>query len=141
MLAMYLYDRMAHLPELIRHENMTTAKGTWYIFSSPYYRNVKKVDRSAWELMHSVIAGYNYYAGLMRSRGIDKQNNLEYMQGFVDYMSKGKYVKHSIVKALQEIVDVASNCGQGVGFDLHSMNFGVNEYGTLIFRDPIYVQE
>jgi len=88
-----------------------------------------------------VIAGYNYYAGLMRSRGIDKQNNLEYMQGFVDYMSKGKYVKHSIVKALQEIVDVASNCGQGVGFDLHSMNFGVNEYGTLIFRDPIYVQE
>jgi len=140
-LAMYLYDRIAHLPELIRHENMTTARGTWYIFSSPYYRNVKKVDRSAWELMHSVIAGYNYYAGFMRSRGIDKQNNIEYMQGFVDYMSKGKYVKHSIVKALQEIADVASNCGQGVGFDLHSKNFGVNEYGTLIFRDPIYVQE
>jgi hypothetical protein len=51
-----------------------------------------------------------------------------------------RFVPRSVVKALQEIVDVALNCGYGVGFDLKKNNFGVNEYGTLIFRDPIYVR-
>ena len=52
----------------------------------------------------------------------------------------GGALPNSILKALQEIVNVASNCGDKIGFDLHKKNFGVNEYGTLIFRDPIYVR-
>jgi hypothetical protein len=138
-LAMYQYDRMVHLPELIRHENITTARGTWYVFSSPYYRDVTKKDRSAWELMRSIISGYGQYSAYMAYKGFHRQNDAHYMQKFVEYMTEGKHIKYSIVKALQEIVDVASNCEQGAGFDLHKKNFGVNEYGTLIFRDPIYV--
>ena len=140
-LAMYLYNRMAHLPDLTRHEDITTVRARWYVFSSPYYRDVKRSDTSAWELRRHVIASYQYYTGYMRSKGIDKENNVEFMQGFVEYMKNSKYVKYSVVKALQEIVDAASNCGAGVGFDLHNKNFGVNDYGTLIFRDPIYVRD
>lgn len=46
----------------------------------------------------------------------------------------------SIIRALQEIVNVASNCGSYVGFDFTKRNFGVNEYGTLIFRDVFFVK-
>lgn len=140
-LAQFQYDRMMHLPEIVRHENIIVRPGSiWYVFSSPYYRNVTKKDRSAWELMGDIVKSYNYYASIMTYKGFHKENDIYFMQKFVDYMREGKYVKYSIVKALQEIVDVASNCGEGVGFDLHAKNFGVNEYGTLIFRDPIYVR-
>jgi hypothetical protein len=54
-------------------------------------------------------------------------------------MAEEKAVPRSIIRALQEIVNVASNCGGKPYFDLHKKNFGVNEYGTLIFRDPFYV--
>jgi len=47
-LAQFQYDRMTHLPELIRHQNITTVRGVWYVFSSPYYRNVTTKDRSAY---------------------------------------------------------------------------------------------
>jgi len=63
------------------------------------------------------------------------------MQGFVTYISQQDGISRSVVKALQEIVDISLNCGKEVGFDLCKKNFGVNEYGTLIFRDPIYVRE
>lgn len=136
-LAMYQYDRMAHLPELIRHENITTARGTWYVFSSPYYRNVTAKDKSAWELMKKVIRvsagafhiGYEY--GL---------RDIHLMQNTVNLIRKHKSLPNSIINAMQEIVDVSSNCGDGVWFDFIKQNFGVNEYGTLIFRDPVFVR-
>lgn len=134
-LAMFQYDRIAHLPELIRHENITTARGTWYVFSSPYYRNVKSSDTSAWKLMNRIICWYDsFYRMYNQFEGIDL------MQNIVNDFRKSD-VPRSVVKALQEIVNVASNCGGKVGFDLHKKNFGVNEYGTLIFRDPFYVRE
>jgi len=138
-LAQFQYDRMAHLPEIIRHENITTARGTWYVFSSPYYRNVMKSDSSAWKLMRQVVEAYKiFYRKYNQFEGIDLMQNI--VNDFEEY-ADAIVIPHSIVKALQEIVDVASNCGERVGFDLHKKNFGVNEYGTLIFRDPIYVRE
>jgi hypothetical protein len=137
---------MAHLPELIRHENITTARGRWFVFSSPYYRDVKSSDASAWNLMKEIIRAYTNYThrqDYLERVGFVRNGEIHYMQGFVNYIMwsrEQKYIPRSVVKALQEIVNVASNCGDNVGFDLKKNNFGVNEYGTLIFRDPIYVR-
>jgi len=135
-LAMYQYDRMAHLPELVRHENRTVGYTTWYVFSSPFYRNVTTKDKSAYLLMKKVIRVVEdafttgYQAGY---------KGRELMMLIVHVVKRHQEIPRSIVKALQEIVDVTSNCGDNIGFDLHRGNFGVNEYGTLIFRDPVYV--
>lgn len=143
-LAMFQYDRMAHLPEIIRHENITVRPGSmWYVFSSPYYRNVTTKDRSAYELMRKIIQTEQRISTLLYCEG---HRGIELMQRIVTELRLYGHqyygtLPNSVLKALQEIVDVASNCGQGVGFDLHKKNFGVNEYGTLIFRDPIYVRE
>lgn len=145
-LAMFQYDRMMHLPEMIRHENITIRPGIiWYVFSSPYYRNVKRTDTSAYRMMKIIIEMYKEFWNQQRdyqyqAYGRVKQG-IGVMQKFVEYVNEMKIVSRSVVKALQEIVNVASNCGPIVGFDLHSKNFGVNEYGTLIFRDPFYVME
>lgn len=147
-LSQFQYDRMAHIPELLRHDNINSSSGTeWYVFSSPFYRNVTKKDRSAYRLMNDIIAVYKEFW--------DKERDYQYqaygrvkvswkvMQDFVKYARTEcqSVIPRSVVRALQEIVDVASNCGDIVGFDFHKKNFGVNDYGTLIFRDPFYVME
>jgi hypothetical protein len=141
-LAQFQYDRMAHLPEMIRHENMTTVRGTWYVFSSPYYRNVKSSDTSAWKMMKRIMDNGSAYFQMHYAMGV---RGIYLMQAIVNSMKEhsSSYgpLPRSVIRALQEIVNIASNCGQGVGFDLHKKNFGVNEYGTLIFRDLIYVRE
>jgi hypothetical protein len=43
-----------------------------------------------------------------------------------------------MINAMHLLVDLGAMCGD-VRFDFHKKNFGVNEYGTLIFRDPMYV--
>jgi hypothetical protein len=134
-LAMFQYDRIAHLPEIIRHENITVRPGVyWYVFSSPYYRNVTQKDASAYKLMKKIILWYSEYRA-----------NYAHVEGYDGMMRFAKFVEydvpHSIVRALKEIALAAGNCGGYVGFDLTKSNFGVNEYGTLIFRDPIYVRD
>lgn len=136
-LAMFQYDRMAHLPELIQHENITTARSIWYVFSSPFYRNVTTKDKSAYELMKKIV---RTYAGAFHIAYRDGFRGLLLMNMIVNIMKNSGSLPNSIIKALQEIVDISSNCGDNVGFDLHKKNFGVNEYGTLIFRDPVYVK-
>lgn len=143
-LAQFQYDRMMHLPEIIRHKNIMTARGIWYVFSSPYYRNVTTKDKSAYTLMKLIIKWYSQFFAMYRQYQVQAygrvRDGLKTMQEFVKYLVDVRDIPRSIIKALQEIVDVASNCGEKVGFDLHKKNFGVNEYGTLIFRDPIYVR-
>ena len=130
-LAMYHYDRMAHLPEIIRHENITVRPGIfWYVFSSPYYRNVTTKDKSAWLLMKKLILWWSEYKG--------SKSGIYNMQEFVNFVYDD--FPKSIIRALQEIVDIASNCGDNIGFDFHKGNFGVNAYGTLIFRDVFWVR-
>jgi hypothetical protein len=130
-------DRMMHLPEIIRHDNIYSSRGMeWYVFSSPWYRDVRKSDTSAYTLMRKILDVNNHFSFLISG---EKLLDIERMQAFEVYV-RGK-VPHSVSKALREIIDVSSNCGNNVGFDLHKKNFGVNEYGTLIFRDPVYVRE
>ena len=105
------------------------------MFSSPYYRDVTTKDKSAYSLMKKIVMWYDVFYQRCHIR-----NDLALMQDIVNEFKRESNVPRSVVKALQEIVDVASNCGQNVGFDFHKKNFGVNEYGTLIFRDPIYVR-
>lgn len=135
-LAMFQYKRIAHLPEIIRHDDVFGYGGRrWYVFSSPYYRNVTKKDKSAWLLRKKIIDWYKIFY-----RQYNAKHGLTLMQSIVDDFKKSDIVPYSVVRALQEIVDIASNCGnEDVGFDFHRQNFGVNEYGTLIFRDPFYV--
>lgn len=142
-LAQFQYDRMAHLPELIRHENVTVRPGSiWYVFSSPFYRDVTTKDRSAYKMMKEIVRVVSTLHSILYCK---KYRDIELMQEIVTHIETQGHqygiLPRSVVKALQEIVDVASNCGNKVGFDLHKKNFGVNEYGTLIFRDPIYVRE
>ena len=136
-LSQFQYNRMMHLPEMIRNENITTVRGVWYIFSSPYYRNVTTKDISAYKLMKKIIEWYQVFY-----RQYHTHEGIVLMQDIVRDFDESSDVPRSVVKALQEIIDVASNCGgMRVGFDLTKSNFGVNEYGVLIFRDPIYVRE
>jgi hypothetical protein len=137
-LAMFLYDKMAHLPDLTRHENITTVRGIWYVFSSPFYRDIKRSDTSAWTLMKEIVRYQSAYHAIAYKEGY---RNVELMRMIVIMMQDYSSLPKSVMKALYEIMDAASNCGDNVGFDLHKKNFGVNEYGTLIFRDPIYVRE
>jgi len=136
-LAMFQYDRLMHLPEIIRHENITTVRGIWYVFSSPYYRNVRASDTSAYKLMMKIVKYIHLIGAYGYIRGIRGHDLMRYI---VDDMKRAREFPHSIIKAMEEIVEVASNCGDKVGFDLHKNNFGVNEYGVLIFRDPIVVR-
>jgi hypothetical protein len=137
-LAMYQYSRMAHLPEIIRHENITMPNGVrWYVFSSPYYRDVSSRDISAWALMKQIIRVANAAFNIGYATGY---TDLILMNLMVSIIRKNKSLPNSVIKALQEIVNVSSNCGGDIGFDFHKKNFGVNEYGTLIFRDPVHVR-
>lgn len=136
-LAQFQYDRMMHLPEIIRHENITVRPGVmWYVFSSPYYRNVTLKDKSAWMIRKKLMSLYREY------RAIDRNlEGYDGMRGLISFIRHDSHIPNSIIKAMEEIMYVALNCGDRVGFDLVKSNFGVNEYGVLIFRDPIYVRE
>lgn len=146
-MAMFQYDRMAHLPELVRHSSISTGSGTqWHVFSSPFYRDVKKSDTSAYRLMHHIISVYKEFWNKERNYQYQAYGRvyagLKVMQNFVEYAKEmDAVIPRSIVKALQEMVNVVGNCGEAPSFDFHKKNFGVNEYGTLIFRDPMYVLE
>lgn len=152
-LAMFQYDRIAHLPEMIRHDNIVKRMqmgGKWgtpyiseriiYVFSSPFYRNVTKKDRSAYELMRDIIEAHTAFR-----QKIQRHEYITYgligMENFVKYLKVYRPdIPKSVVRALQKIVNVASKCDvKDIGFDFHKKNFGVNDYGTLIFRDPFYV--
>ena len=137
-LAMFQYNRMAHLPEIIRHENITVKRGSyWYVFSSPYYRNITTKDKSAWNLMQKIIMDYDYFYSYELNRIF---KGVYLMQEFVNHIKKDSHMIRSVIRALNEIIQVAGNCGDNVGFDFHKKNFGVNEYGTLIFRDVFWVK-
>lgn len=137
-LAMYQYDRMAHLPELVRHSSVKTSRTMWQVFSSPYYRDVRRTDTSAWTLMRMLVAYVEKTDGFLYRQGF---RGWRKMEAIIDSMVDDGLFPHSIIKAMEEIKNVSANCGERVNFDLHEKNFGVNEYGTLIFRDPIYVVE
>lgn len=137
-LSMFQHERVTHLPEMIRHNNVTTRGGTeWYVFSSPYYRDVTTKDKSAWKMYKKLQNYYDKWYGFYWRQG---HRGYYLMQAFVAGLEDDGNVPHSVTNALQVLVDLASNCGEAVGFDFHKKNFGVNEYGTLIFRDLIYVE-
>jgi len=140
-LSLYVYDKTTHLPEIIRHENITKPGVTWWVFSSPYYRNVTSKDRSAYQLMNVIIAEYNkfrreYTHYQQQAYGRIKDGYI-LMYAFVEY-GRGRF-PGSIVNVLYSLVELARSCGDNIGFDFKKNNFGVNEYGTLILRDVIWV--
>lgn len=139
-LAQFMYDRLMHIPEMIRHENLTMPGGKiWYVFSSPYYRDATTKDQSAYMLMKDIIKYFNkmYYMYYRQGyRGIDL------MRIFVGGMEADKLFPRSVIKAMNALVDVSYNCGyDNVIFDIHKKNFGVNRYGVLMFRDIVAVQQ
>lgn len=144
-LAMFQYDRMVHLPELIRHENVTIRPGiVWYVFSSPYYRNVTTKDKSAYRLYKALKLYHKEWWDIEYPKMTRRtMEGIYRMESFVNYLRNvnDKHITNSAIQALQELVDVSSNCGGQVDFDIEKRNFGVNEYGTLIFRDLVFVRE
>jgi hypothetical protein len=140
-LAIYQHDRLSHVPEMIRHDSILNNYGDikWFVFSSPIYKDVTKRDRSAWELMNRIIKYYYDYTSYLRRNEIYLSGYYK-MQGFVDTLEDEKSVPYSVIRSLQNLIDIYSNCGQEVQFDFHRKNFGVNQYGTLIFRDIAYTQ-
>lgn len=136
-LAMFGYQRLMHLPEIIRHHDIQGRGGVYYVFSMPYYKNVTKKDRSAYKLMMHIMAVWAEFWNNVIWKSGNKYQTIYTMQDFV------KFARHelpySVINALQELVDVSSNCGDNVGFDFVKSNFGVNEYGTLILRDVVWV--
>jgi hypothetical protein len=140
-LAMFYYGGIPHLPEIIRHDNISSGYTHYQVFSSPIYRNVKRTDTSAYRLMKKLIKFHDlWWRKENQSQAYRRiRNDVTVMQRFVnDVRSSGQF-PYSIVKALQAILEISRNCGDYIAFDLVSKNFGVNEYGTLIFRDVVYV--
>jgi hypothetical protein len=142
-ISLYVYEKHTHIPEIIRHENITTSRGRWYVFSSPYYRNVTRANTSAWVLMNIIIKEYTkfrkeYYHYQSQAYGRIKEGDRS-MLAFIEYLRERRTVPQSVLKALFDLYELAINCGDRIGFDFKKNNFGVNEYGTLIFRDPIWV--
>lgn len=135
-LDLYQYDKMMHLPDVIRHEN---TDGGWWCFSMPYYRNVSTKDQSAWKLYRALQAHFNVVYGRLYYRfkqGRVKPYGPDLMYAYVASV-KADGFPNSVVNALMRLTELAMNCGDDVGFDFHKGNFGVNEYGVLIFRDVI----
>lgn len=148
-IARYQYDRMMHLPEIIEHDPIEIGRTRWYVYSSPFYRDVSPSDTSAHTLMKKMIKFWNkHYTDHGRRVwvggtrwGWSGVKGAELMRRFVVDMEKSGEFPKSVILAMNEIADVSSNCGDQVGFDIHKKNFGVNEYGVLIFRDlvnPLY---
>lgn len=136
-LARYQYDRMMHLPELVEHdwiETGTQNKINWHVYSSPFYKNVTVKDGEAYRLMKAMIKFWNqrYYEHAQTH----KPFGLDVMRAFVKDMKESGFPK-SVIRALSELAEVSGNCGDQAGFDFHKGNFGVNEYGVLIFRDLV----
>jgi hypothetical protein len=125
-------ERRTHLPEIIRHNDVVVydkhwrEKDRWQVYSSPYYRDVTAKDKEAWRLV-------NILRGVWLSISIDKFS--------LEFLRLRKDIPRSIVRDLEYIYEVSKNCGDKIYFDLHRKNFGVNEYGTLIFRDVIVTGE
>lgn len=135
-LSMFLHNRVTHLSEMVRHDNIQLRYNTYSVFSSPFYRNVKKTDASAWKLMNKIIKLFYIEASRLYSQQI--RFDYDVMHTLVDRIDEYKELPHSVINAMHLLVDIGSNCGD-VRFDFHKKNFGVNDYGTLIFRDPMYV--
>lgn len=135
-LAMFQYDRIAHLPEMVRHDNIRLRHNTYLVFSSPFYRNVKASDTSAWKLMNKVIK--LTYIELTRLYNQQVRFYPDVMHTLVDRIDEYNELPHSIINAMHLLVDLGSTCGDA-RFDFNKKNFGVNHYGTLIFRDPMYI--
>lgn len=136
-LARFQQTRMMHIPEVVRHDDVTIGKTYYNVFSSPFYKNVTKNDGSAYRLAKAMINFYvdHYAAGGARVGG--KRLGVDIIDEFIDDMEQSGEFPASVIKALRELRDVSSNCGSQIGFDFHMQNFGVNEYGVLIFRDLV----
>jgi hypothetical protein len=135
-LSMFLQDRVTHLPEMVRHDDLRVINSRYLVFSSPYYRDVKASDKSAWKLMKKIIKLFNIEVSRLNYQKI--RFNQQVMHTLVDRVEEYKELPHSIINAMHTLVDLGALCGDA-RFDFHKKNFGVNEYGTLIFRDPMYV--
>jgi hypothetical protein len=128
-------ERRTHLPEIIRHNDVVVygkhwrEKDRWYVYSSPYYRDVMAKDKEAWRLINLL---QRVWIDALNDRSLGTPNDK-----FFEFLRSRKDVPRSIVRDLEYIYEVSQNCGSEIDFDLHRKNFGVNEYGTLIFRDAV----
>jgi len=134
-LAMYSFERLPHITEIVQHNNV----GAFQVYSSPIYGDVKKSDTSAWRLMTEIIKLYKLYSSHLAVNFL-RLSGRERMQGFVDMLEDDKSVPYSIIRSLQAMIEIYRNCGDNTYFDFHKQNFGVNEYGTLIFRDIAFIK-
>lgn len=127
--------RIMHLPEIIKHDVVKTSDGKgWFVYSSPYYKNLTSKYKSAWETYRKLIRAYVSFLRGTSSFGYNLAVE------FIEYLKKINFTPKSIIRALEHIIDIGSSCGEYIYFDFHKGNFGVNEYGVLIFRDPLYMR-
>ena len=137
-LAMFLHDRVTHLPEMVRHDDEQFGRKRYRVFSCPFYRNVKSTDTSAWKLMNKVISLTKIETNRLHYQGVRFYPDV--MHALVDRIEEYKQLPYSMINVMHLLVDLGSTCGDA-RFDFHKKNFGVNHYGTLIFRDPMYVMK
>lgn len=142
-LSLFVHDRFTHLPEMVVHDDVKVYSKrvgwqSYKVYSSPYYRNVRASDISAWKLMNKIIKLFYVESSRMYRQGI--RFNQQVMHTLVDRIEEYKELPHSMINVMHLLVDLGAMCGDA-RFDFHKKNFGVNDYGTLIFRDPMYVMK
>lgn len=140
-LALYYHGGTPHLPEIIRHDNITIGRFDYQVYSSPVYRDLRRTDTSAYRIMKEILEWNRSFYQMCSINGIRYKLNYDTMIKFVEYCRTETDLPRSIVKALQEITELSSNCGYDIMFDFHKKNFGVNAYGTLIFRDVVALSD
>lgn len=137
-LSMFVQDRVTHFPEIVRHNDMQVGNNYYLVYSSPYYKDVRSSNVSAWKLMKKIIKLFNIESSRLHYHKI--RFDQQVMHTLVDRIEEYKELPYSMINAMHLLVDLGAMCGDA-RFDFHKKNFGVNEYGTLIFRDPIYVMK
>lgn len=137
-LSMFVLDRITHFPEIVRHNDIQRGNNYYLVYSSPYYKDVRSSNVSAWRLMKKLIKVF--YEEAARMSQLYRRFDNEIMHTLVDRIEERNELPHSAINAMRILVDLGAMCGDA-RFDFHKKNFGVNEYGTLIFRDPMYVMK
>lgn len=142
-LSMFAQDRYTHLPEMVAHNDVkgyfrNVGWRYYKVYSSPYYRDVRASDTSAWKLMKRLIK--LFYIEVSRMYRQEIRFDQQVMHILVDRIEEYREIPHSIINVMHLLVDLGALCGDA-RFDFHKKNFGVNTYGTLIFRDPMYIMK
>lgn len=127
-------NKLPHIPEVERHEPITTVGKEQCVYSMPYYRTLTATHALAWRQYKTLrtIRDDAWIAWDKQSKPLS-QWGLYFAEHVIE-LATGK-VPESITAALTEMLNAMSNYGSGYSLEFTLRNLGVDADGCLVFRD------